>query len=109
MITRYDKYYKYLKKHEELYKTNVGDAWKYKTLLVFHYLDRDPQEYEISTQFVKIYRPDKVTDDQDNIIYNDIEEFYKDYDLYPQKDIRPLILEVVDSSNREQEILNDLS
>lgn len=36
------------------------------------------------------------------LIYDNIEDFYKEYNVYPKKDINPQIIEVVDNSHLEK-------
>ena len=36
------------------------------------------------------------------LIYDNIEDFYKEYNVYPKKDINPQIIEIVDNSHLEK-------
>ena len=36
------------------------------------------------------------------LVYDNIEDFYKEYNVYPKKDINPQIIEVVDNSYLEK-------
>lgn len=36
-----------------------------------------------------------------DLIYDDIQDFYKDYNVYPNKDINPYIFEIVDNRDLE--------
>ena len=36
------------------------------------------------------------------LIYDNIDDFYKEYNVYPKKDINPQIIEVVDNSHLEK-------
>lgn len=36
------------------------------------------------------------------LVYDNIEDFYKEYNIYPKKDINPQIIEVVDNSHLER-------
>ena len=35
-------------------------------------------------------------------VYDNIDDFYKEHNVYPQKDINPLIVEVIDNSHLEK-------
>jgi len=36
------------------------------------------------------------------LVYDNVEDFYKEYNVYPKKDINPQIIEVVDNSHLEK-------
>lgn len=36
------------------------------------------------------------------LVYDNIEDFYKEYNVYPKKDINPQIIEIVDNSHLEK-------
>lgn len=36
------------------------------------------------------------------LVYDNIEDFYKEYNIYPKKDINPQIIEIVDNSHLEK-------
>ena len=40
------------------------------------------------------------------LIYDNVEDFYKEYNVYPQKDINPQIVEVIDNSHLEKVLYN---
>ncbi len=36
------------------------------------------------------------------LVYDDIQDFYKEYNIYPNKDINPIIIDIVDNKHLEQ-------
>ena len=36
------------------------------------------------------------------LVYDNIQDFYKEYNVYPNKDINPIIIEIVDNKHLEQ-------
>lgn len=97
----YDLEYKFI--------TSNNDKWRLKVLIIIYRgddTDINNKKYYIKTSDIKKYRPN-IKVDAEEVIYNNLDDFYKDYNLYPNKDINPLILNIVDNSNLEKAMINE--
>lgn len=41
------------------------------------------------------------------LVYDNMEDFYKEYNVYPKKDINPFIIKVIDNSHLERFLYED--
>ena len=81
------------------------DKWRQNLLwIIYKGTDNDinnNKKYYIDTKYLKRYKPNINIADTE-LIYDKVEDFYKDYNLYPKKDINSIIIEVVDNSHLEK-------
>lgn len=81
------------------------DKWRQNILwIVYKGTDNDinnNKKYHIDTKYLKWYKPNINIADTE-LIYDNLEDFYKEYNLYPNKDINPQIIEIVDNSHLEK-------
>lgn len=76
---------------------------------IVFYEDKDKWRQNIITIFYKGKNEDinnnkkyYLNYDNKELVYDDIQDFYKEYNLKPKKDINPFIIEIVDNSHLEQ-------
>lgn len=90
--------------------TSKQNDWKLKMLFItYQGTDNDinnNKKYHIDTKYLKWYKPNIKIDDAE-LIYDNLEDFYKDYNIYPNKNVNVVVYEIVDNSHLEKYLYNE--
>lgn len=81
-----------LKRLEDIVFYDDKDKWRLKTIQI---------EYKGKSDDINSNKKYYLKYQDKDLIYDNIEDFYKEYNIYPKKDINPIIINVVDNSYLE--------
>ena len=81
-----------LKRLEDIVFYDDKDKWRLNTIKI---------EYKGKSDDINNNKKYYLKYQDKDLIYDNIEDFYKEYNIYPKKDINPIIINVVDNSYLE--------
>lgn len=87
-----------LKNIENLVLCKDTDKWRYNTVYI---------EYRGTDEDINNNKKYYLDYDNKKLVYDDIQDFYNEYDLKPKQDINPIIIEIVDNSYLERYLYDD--
>lgn len=64
------------------------------------------KKYYIQTNDVLMYKPDADIKPDTELVYDNLDDFYKEFNLYPDKDIRLIIFNTIDTTETEKAFWN---
>lgn len=67
----------------------------------------DNKKYYIKGNCLKIIRPDADIEDNTELIYDNLDDFYKEFNINPKGNIHIIIMDVIDTTETEKAFWSD--
>ena len=68
---------------------------------------KDNKKYYVKTNNIKTIRPDADIKDNTELVYDNLDDFYKEFNIKPKDNINTIIMDVIDTSETEKAFWNN--